>query len=62
MSPSTVVGDVLLATRLPYFAVHVSGFGSSDPPADLLAELGRGEIELTHEAFHKLPWRAAATP
>ncbi|MEU0507584.1 hypothetical protein [Nocardia sp. NPDC005998] len=30
-------------------------------PADLLAELGRGEIELTHEAFHILqPWRAAA--
>ncbi|MEU4312924.1 hypothetical protein [Nocardia sp. NPDC024068] len=30
-------------------------------PADLLAELGRGEIALTHEAFHALsPWRAAA--
>ena len=28
--------------------------------ADLLRELGRGEIELTHEAFHTLqPWRAA---
>ncbi|MFE7742239.1 hypothetical protein [Nocardia sp. NPDC057455] len=27
----------------------------------MLAELGRGEIELTHEAFHTLqPWRAAA--
>jgi hypothetical protein len=28
---------------------------------DLLRRLGRGEIELTHEAFHALqPWRAAA--
>lgn len=28
---------------------------------DLLRRLGRGEIELTHEAFHTLqPWRAAA--
>ena len=32
--------------------------GSAD---DLLRRLGRGEIELTHEAFHALqPWRAAA--
>ena len=30
-------------------------------PADLLHRLGRGEIDLTHEAFHQLePWRAAA--
>jgi len=30
-------------------------------PADLLRGLSRGEIELTHEAFHTLqPWRAAA--
>jgi hypothetical protein len=30
-------------------------------PADLLRGLGRGQIELTHEAFHTLqPWRAAA--
>jgi hypothetical protein len=29
--------------------------------SDLLRRLGRGEIELTHEAFHTLqPWRAAA--
>ncbi|MFR9774039.1 hypothetical protein [Nocardia sp. SC052] len=35
--------------------------GRDRAPADLLAELGRGEIELTHEAFHVLqPWRAAA--
>ncbi|MET8801036.1 hypothetical protein ABZV91_32285, partial [Nocardia sp. NPDC004568] len=35
--------------------------GRERAPADLLAELGRGEIELTHEAFHALqPWRAAA--
>ena len=32
--------------------------GSAD---DLLRRLGRGEIQLTHEAFHALqPWRAAA--
>ncbi len=32
--------------------------GSAD---DLLRRLGRGEIELTHEAFHTIqPWRAAA--
>ena len=32
--------------------------GSAD---DLLRRLGRGEIELTHEAFHALqPWRAAS--
>jgi len=30
-------------------------------PADLLRALSRGEIELTHDAFHTLqPWRAAA--
>src|SRR5215218_10323276 len=30
-------------------------------PADLLRRLGRGDIELTHDAFHQLqPWRAAA--
>ncbi|MGW5456214.1 hypothetical protein [Nocardia sp. NPDC003979] len=30
-------------------------------PADLLAELGRGETALTHKPFHTLqPWRAAA--
>jgi len=35
--------------------------GRDRTPADLLAELGRGEIELTHTAFHTLqPWRAAA--
>ncbi|MDE1675594.1 hypothetical protein PWJ90_39220, partial [Nocardia gipuzkoensis] len=35
--------------------------GRDRAAADLLAELGRGEIALTHEAFHTLqPWRAAA--
>ncbi|MGV9638579.1 hypothetical protein ACWDO0_30785 [Nocardia rhamnosiphila] len=35
--------------------------GRDRAPADLLAELGRGEIALSHEAFHALsPWRAAA--
>jgi hypothetical protein len=35
--------------------------GRDRTPADLLRELGRGQIELTHEAFHTLePWRAAA--
>jgi hypothetical protein len=35
--------------------------GRDRTPADLLRELGRGEIELTHAAFHTLqPWRAAA--
>lgn len=35
--------------------------GRDRTPADLLRELGRGEIELTHQAFHLLePWRAAA--
>jgi len=31
------------------------------PSSELLRRLGRGEIELTHEAFHTLqPWRAAS--
>ena len=35
--------------------------GRAGSPEDLLRRLGRGEIELTHEAFHALqPWRAAA--
>jgi hypothetical protein len=35
--------------------------GRTGSPEDLLRRLGRGEIELTHEAFHTLqPWRAAA--
>lgn len=35
--------------------------GRDRTPADMLRELGRGQIELTHEAFHTLePWRAAA--
>ncbi|MGV9862327.1 hypothetical protein [Rhodococcus koreensis] len=35
--------------------------GQDRAPSDLLRELGRGDIELTHEAFHALqPWRAAA--
>lgn len=37
------------------------GKGKERTPADLLRELARGEIALTHEAFHTLqPWRAAA--
>ena len=35
--------------------------GRVGSPEDLLRRLGRGEIALTHEAFHALqPWRAAA--
>ncbi|WTX00983.1 hypothetical protein OG216_47020 (plasmid) [Streptomycetaceae bacterium NBC_01309] len=35
--------------------------GHPDSPENLLRRLGRGEIELTHDAFHTLqPWRAAA--
>jgi hypothetical protein len=35
--------------------------GKTESPETLLRQLGRGEIALTHEAFHTLqPWRAAA--
>ncbi|MFH8642305.1 hypothetical protein [Streptomyces goshikiensis] len=35
--------------------------GQAGSPEHLLRRLGRGEIELTHEAFHPLqPWRAAS--
>ncbi|MER5334290.1 hypothetical protein [Micromonospora sp. NPDC002717] len=35
--------------------------GRTAPAADMLQGLARGDIELTHEAFHRLqPWRAAA--
>jgi hypothetical protein len=35
--------------------------GKTESPETLLRALGRGEIALTHEAFHTLqPWRAAA--
>jgi hypothetical protein len=35
--------------------------GKADSPEALLRQLGNGEIELTHQAFHTLqPWRAAA--
>ncbi|WP_337825183.1 hypothetical protein [Amycolatopsis sp. A1MSW2902] len=35
--------------------------GKPESPESLLRQLGRGEIALTHEAFHTLqPWRAAA--
>lgn len=38
-----------------------SRHGRSAPAADLLRGLGRGDIELSHDAFHGLqPWRAAA--
>ncbi|MEV5008703.1 hypothetical protein ACIQFZ_38565 [Streptomyces sp. NPDC093064] len=34
--------------------------GNPGSTADLLQRLGRGDIELTHEAFHHLqPWRAS---
>ena len=37
------------------------GEGRAGSASDLLQRLGRGEIELTHEAFHDLrPWRPAA--
>ena len=37
--------------------------GTTESAETLLRALGRGEIELTHEAFHTLqPWRAAAHP
>lgn len=57
-----------LAAHLLTMSTPLSGLGwlkqrkgRDRAPADLLAELGRGEIELTHEAFHVLqPWRAAA--
>ncbi|MEV5082106.1 hypothetical protein AB0K74_25755 [Streptomyces sp. NPDC056159] len=34
--------------------------GKTGSPEDLLRRLGRGEIELTHEAFHTLQPRGAA--
>jgi hypothetical protein len=35
--------------------------GKTESPETLMRQLGRGEIALTHEAFHTLqPWRAAA--
>lgn len=35
--------------------------GQTGSPETLLRQLGRGQIELTHQAFHTLqPWRAAA--
>ena len=35
--------------------------GQTGSPEHLLRQLGRGDIELTHEAFHTLqPWRAAS--
>ncbi|MFC7546582.1 hypothetical protein [Plantactinospora sp. GCM10030261] len=38
-----------------------SRHGVPAPAADLLRGLGRGDIELNHDAFHRLqPWRAAA--
>lgn len=38
-----------------------SRHGRPAPAADLLRGLGRADIELSHDAFHRLqPWRAAA--
>jgi integrase len=60
---------VPLAERIITMKNPLSGLTSLSPGShgrartsvDLLRELGRGEIALTHEAFHALePWRAAA--
>ncbi len=57
------LADSLLAMDSPlsglnWLYVRKGRTGSAD---DLLRRLGRGEIELTHKAFHTLePWRAAA--
>lgn len=57
------LADSLLATDRPLsgLAWLDRSKGSPGSTADLLRRLGRGDIELTHEAFHSLqPWRAAA--
>jgi len=52
------LADSLLAMGNPLSGLTWLCNGS---PAGLLQGLGRGEIELTHEAFHGIqPWRAAA--
>src|SRR5664279_6544853 len=43
---------------LTWVTIHKDQDGSA---GDLLRRMGRGQIDLTHEAFHALqPWRAAA--
>jgi len=57
------LADCLLAmdnprSGLTWVTIHKDQDGSA---GDLLRRLGRGQIDLTHEAFHALqPWRAAA--
>jgi integrase len=57
------LADALLAMDNPLSGLTwlYSRKGRAGSPGDLLWRLGRGEIALTHEAFHALqPWRAAA--
>lgn len=57
------LADSLLAMDKPLSGLNWlwNRKGQAGSPEDLLRRLGRGEIELTHEAFHSLrPWRAAA--
>ncbi len=59
----TPLADALLAMDNPLSGLTwlYARKGRDGSPEDLLRRLGRGEIELTHEAFHGLqPWRAAA--
>ncbi|MFE7835943.1 hypothetical protein ACFU53_07750 [Streptomyces sp. NPDC057474] len=57
------LADSLLAMDKPLSGLTwlYTGKGRTDSPEHLLRHLGRGEIALTHEAFHPLqPWRAAS--
>jgi hypothetical protein len=57
------LADALLAMDSPRSGLAWLEMRKGQPGSaeDLLHRLGRGEIELTHEAFHTLqPWRAAA--
>jgi hypothetical protein len=59
----TPLADALLAMDSPRSGLAWLEMRTWQPGSaeDLLHRLGRGEIELTHEAFHTLqPWRAAA--
>jgi integrase len=55
--------ELLVAMDNPRTGLNWLGGRATNPaaPAKLLRGLGNGDIELTHEAFHRLqPWRAAA--
>ena len=57
------LADLLISMDNPLsgLAWVSSRHGRSAGAADLLRGLGRGDIELTHDAFHRLqPWRVAA--